>query len=165
MCQHLQDLHNSLKLCFINERCLLMLKNQPWGKDQFIDIVRACPLQIVSIRGEKKMIFHLGCKAKEEYAKIIGKDKNMSPFKATQQCEAIFFSIYFYWTIYLIRVDKRRQFWESSWLLSSWTFKLFAKIYDITTLKLCFKTIIFIKLCCLHFSSVYFNILNRVISK
>ena len=61
MCQRLQDLHNSLQLCFINERCLLMLQNQPWGKYQFIDIdmVRACPLQIVSIRGKKKKRFSI----------------------------------------------------------------------------------------------------------
>lgn len=57
-------------------------------------------------REKKKKIFHLECRAKEEYARIIGKDKNISPFKTTQQCEAIFFIIDFYRTIYLIRVDK-----------------------------------------------------------
>lgn len=58
------------------------------------------------LEGKKKMIFRLECRAKEEYAKIIGKDKNISPFKTTQQCEAIFFIRQFYQTIYLIRVDK-----------------------------------------------------------
>ena len=108
MCQRLQDLHNSLQLCLINERCLLMLQNQPWGKYQFIDIdmVRACPLQIVSIRGKKKKDFPFGMQSQRRIAKIIGKDKNVSPFKTTQQCESIFFIIYFYQTIYLIRVDK-----------------------------------------------------------
>ena len=55
---------------------------------------------------KKKKIFHLECRAKEEYAKIIGKDKNISPFKTTQQCKALFFIRYFYQTMYLIRVDK-----------------------------------------------------------
>lgn len=58
------------------------------------------------LEGKKKMFFLLECRAKEEYAKIIGKDKNISPFKTTQQCEAIFFIRQFYQTIYLIRVDK-----------------------------------------------------------
>lgn len=58
------------------------------------------------LEGKKKKIFHLECRAKEEYAKIIGKDKNISPFKTTQQCKALFFIRYFYQTMYLIRVDK-----------------------------------------------------------
>ena len=55
---------------------------------------------------KKKKDFPFGMQSQRGIAKIIGKDKNVSPFKTTQQCESIFFIIYFYQTIYLIRVDK-----------------------------------------------------------
>ena len=84
------------------DNAYLMLQNHIYGKDPFIDTIPASPLQLVT---KKQPIFYLKCRNKKEYPKLSEKH-NLSPFKITHLCEAIFSFIYFHQTTDQVRLNK-----------------------------------------------------------
>ena len=104
------------------------------------------------------------CRAKEEYARIIGKDKNISPFKTTQQCEAIFFIIDFYRTIYLIRVDKEGSSENPGAFYLAGHLSYLQKYKTIPLLSFVLESSYFHKIGLFALLFSLFNNLNRVVS-
>lgn len=106
MCQHVEDLHNSVKQYFPKDQCI-MLQNCAWIKDPFRAQDRA--MDFILIEDEKFIempsdstlqlnfkefpLVKFGCSIKEEYAQSFEKGiKIPLPFPTTHLYEARFFS-------------------------------------------------------------------------